>query len=288
LNVPKQINRLGKGLDALIPNIIPNAPVAIEAININAIQPNPFQPRQHFDESALNELAHSIKAHGLTQPIVVRRVENYYELVVGERRLKACQKNKQTTILAIVKNISDQQSCELALVENIDRENLSVIEVAQSLQQLIDAFGYTQDTLAQLFSRSRSSIANILRLLKLPADVQKMVLLKQLSEGHARTLVQLSDAPDQCLAMAHNIIENNISVRDAEKHAAKAKRSPSKKPKLNLFDNYTEKLSTQLNTNVKINHRKNQLTIQVEYDRFKDYIAFLDQLCTIEMPPSES
>jgi ParB family chromosome partitioning protein len=286
--VPKQINRLGKGLDALIPNIIPNAPVAIEAININAIQPNPFQPRQHFDESALNELAHSIKAHGLTQPIVVRRVENYYELVVGERRLKACQKNKQTTILAIVKNISDQQSCELALVENIDRENLSVIEVAQSLQQLIDAFGYTQDTLAQLFSRSRSSIANILRLLKLPADVQKMVLLKQLSEGHARTLVQLSDAPDQCLAMAHNIIENNISVRDAEKHAAKAKRSPSKKPKLNLFDNYTEKLSTQLNTNVKINHRKNQLTIQVEYDRFKDYIAFLDQLCTLEMPPSES
>ncbi|MGA0241731.1 MAG: ParB/RepB/Spo0J family partition protein [Candidatus Marinamargulisbacteria bacterium] len=286
--MPKQINRLGKGLDALIPNIIPNAPVAIETIDINAIQPNPFQPRQHFDESALNELAHSIKAHGLTQPIVVRRVANYYELVVGERRLKACQKNKQTTILAIVKNISDQQSCELALVENIDRENLSIIEVAQSLQQLIDSFGYTQDTLAQLFSRSRSSIANILRLLKLPADVQTMVLLKQLSEGHARTLIQLSDTPDQCLAMAHNIIENNISVRDAEKHAAKTKKKTSKKPKLNLFDNYTEKLSTQLNTNVKINHRKNQLTIQVEYDRFKDYIAFLDQLCTIEMPPSES
>ena len=134
--VIKRVNTtesIRKGLDALIPNVIPKTQFAIEQIPIDLIKPNPFQPRQYFDESTLNELAQSIKNHGLNQPVLVRKINNYFELIVGERRLEACKINHFLTIPAIVKNISDKESCEIALVENIDRENLSVIEVAQSL-----------------------------------------------------------------------------------------------------------------------------------------------------------
>ncbi|MEC8677444.1 MAG: ParB/RepB/Spo0J family partition protein [Candidatus Margulisiibacteriota bacterium] len=283
-----QQNRLGKGLDALIPNVIPKTQFAIEQIPIDLIKPNPFQPRQYFDESTLNELAQSIKNHGLNQPVLVRKINNYFELIVGERRLEACKINHFLTIPAIVKNISDKESCEIALVENIDRENLSVIEVAQSLKRLIDEFNYTQETLAKLFSRSRSSIANILRLLKLPSMVQDMVLNGSLSEGHARALIEFSSDEEKCIFIANEVIDKNLSVRQTERLAKSHKKQSEKPKQLHLFDNYIETLSEKLNTDVKIKHRKNELTISVSYDRFKDYISFLDQLCMIEMNSNES
>ena len=283
-----QQNRLGKGLDALIPNVIPKTQFAIEQIPIDLIKPNPFQPRQFFDESTLNELAQSIKNHGLNQPVLVRKINNYFELIVGERRLEACKINHFLTIPAIVKNISDKESCEIALVENIDRENLSVIEVAQSLKRLIDEFNYTQETLAKLFSRSRSSIANILRLLKLPSMVQDMVLNGSLSEGHARALIEFSSDEEKCVFIANEVIDKNLSVRQTERLAKSHKKQPEKPKQLHLFDNYIETLSEKLHTDVKIKHRKNELTISVSYDRFKDYISFLDQLCMIEMNSNES
>ena len=283
-----QQNRLGKGLDALIPNVIPKTQLAIEQIPIELIKPNPYQPRKHFDDDLLKELAHSIKQHGLTQPVLTRKIGNYYELIVGERRLQACKINHFVTIPAIVKDISDKESCEIALVENIDRENLTAIEIAQSLKQLIDEFNYTQETLATLFSRSRSSIANILRLLKLPKLVQNMLLTGELSEGHARTLVEFSNDIEKCTFIAHEIKNQNLTVRQAEKLAKKYRIKREKPKQLQLFDNYIETLSEKLNTNVQIKHRKNQLTISVSYDRFKDYISFLDQLCTIEIDSSES
>ena len=283
-----QQNRLGKGLDALIPNVIPKTQFAIEQIPIDLIKPNPFQPRQYFDESTLNELAQSIKNHGLNQPVLVRKINNYFELIVGERRLEACKINHFLTIPAIVKNISDKESCEIALVENIDRENLSVIEVAQSLKRLIDEFNYTQETLAKLFSRSRSSIANILRLLKLPSMVQDMVLNGSLSEGHARALIEFSSDEEKCIFIANEVIDKNLSVRQTERLAKSHKKQSEKPKQLHLFDNYIETLSEKLHTDVKIKHRKNELTISVSYDRFKDYISFLDQLCMIEMNSNES
>jgi len=286
--VSTQQNRLGKGLDALIPNVIPKTQFAIEQIPIDLIKPNPFQPRQFFDESTLNELAQSIKNHGLNQPVLVRKINNYFELIVGERRLEACKINHFLTIPAIVKNISDKESCEIALVENIDRENLSVIEVAQSLKRLIDEFNYTQETLAKLFSRSRSSIANILRLLKLPSMVQDMVLNGSLSEGHARALIEFSSDEEKCVFIANEVIDKNLSVRQTERLAKSHKKQPEKPKQLHLFDNYIETLSEKLHTDVKIKHRKNELTISVSYDRFKDYISFLDQLCMIEMNSNES
>ena len=287
--MPIQTNRLGKGLDALIPSVIPNTQLQINQLPINDIFPNPFQPRKEFNDSSLKELANSIKQHGLAQPIIVRKLDDGYELIVGERRLEACKLNFQETIPAIVKDVSDKQSCEIALVENIDRENLNVVEIALSLKRLMDDFGYTQETLSRLFSRSRSSIANILRLLKLPDSIQAYISQGQLSEGHARTLIDFSDDEALCLQLANEIMSKKMSVRQAEKLAKSFKKPtrPSSK-QLHLFDNYIEKLSEKLNTDVQIKHRKNQLTISVSYGRFKDYIAFLDQLCTIEISPFES
>ena len=284
-----QTNRLGKGLDALIPSVIPNTQLNIEQLPINQISPNPYQPRKEFNQSSLNELAHSIKQHGLAQPVIVRKIDNRYELIVGERRLEACKLNSFETIPAIIKDISDKQSCEIALVENIDRENLNVIEIAQSLNQLINDFNYTQETLSSLFSRSRSSIANILRLLKLPESIQNYIIQGQLSEGHARTLIDFSNDEALCLQLANEIISKKLSVRQAEQLVKSLKKKDRPQTKqLHLFDNYIEKLSEKLNTDVQIKHRKNQLTISVSYGRFKDYIDFLDQLCTIEISPFES
>ena len=284
-----QTNRLGKGLDALIPSVIPNTQLNIEQLPINQISPNPYQPRKEFNQSSLNELAHSIKQHGLAQPVIVRKNDNRYELIVGERRLEACKLNNFETIPAIIKDISDKQSCEIALVENIDRENLNVIEIAQSLNQLINDFNYTQETLSSLFSRSRSSIANILRLLKLPESIQNYIIQGQLSEGHARTLIDFSNDEALCLQLANEIISKKLSVRQAEQLVKSLKKKDRPQTKqLHLFDNYIEKLSEKLNTDVQIKHRKNQLTISVSYGRFKDYIDFLDQLCTIEISPFES
>lgn len=284
-----KINRLGKGLDALIPSVIPNTQLNIEQLPISLISPNPFQPRKEFNETALKELAHSIKQHGLAQPVIVRKISNAYELIVGERRLEACRLNHFETIPAIIKNITDQQSCEIALVENIDRENLNVIEIAQSLNRLINDFGYTQEELSSLFSRSRSSIANILRLLKLPTSIQDFIIQGQLSEGHARTLIDFSNDEALCLQLANEIISKKLNVRQTENliKTRKTKNKPHSK-QLQLFDNYIETLSEKLKTDVQIKHQKNQLTISVSYGRFRDYIDFLDQLCTLEISPSES
>ena len=284
----KQNPRLGKGLDALIPALVSRNESSVDLLPIDRIRPNPFQPRKYMDPTALAELAHSIKIHGLTQPIVVRPVGNDYEIVVGERRFQACKLNEFTTIPAIVKSVSDKESCEIAIVENIDRENLSVIEIAQSFQNLVDTFGYTQEKLSHIFARSRSSIANIMRLLKLPESVQQLMIEGALLEGHARTLVDHSHDPDTCLALARDIIDKKLTVRQAEAWGkASKKKRPSKT--VAIFDQYATKLSKTLNTPVDIRHnRNNQLTVTESYPQFKAYIAFLDQLCTIEMPPSES
>jgi ParB family chromosome partitioning protein len=284
-----QTNRLGKGLDALIPSVIPNTQLNIEQIPTHLVDPNPFQPRREFNPDRLNELAHSIKHHGLTQPIIVRKVNDRFELIVGERRLQACKLNHFETIPAIVKTITDKESCEVALVENIDRENLNIIEIAHSLQRLINDFSYTQETLSQLFSRSRSSIANILRLLKLPPIIQEKIIKGEISEGHGRAMIDFSTEDTLYLELCETIITKKLSVRQTEQLIQKFKRPQQKQTQqLQLFDNYIETLSDKLNTNVRIKHRKNELTVTVSYKRFKDYISFLDQLCTIDMTPYQS
>ena len=279
-----QHNRLGKGHDALIPSIIPKTNESIQYLPIESIHPNQFQPRKFFDDSSIKELAKSIQENGLAQPIVVKKInETLFELIVGERRLRACKSLKLETIPCIIRDISDKESCKIALIENLDREDLSVIEIASSYQRLIQDFNLTQQDLSDQLGRSRSSIANILRLLNLPKTVQDLILNKSLSEGHARALLEFAENPKKCSELAGQIIDQNLTVRQVEALSKKAPQSTkSDKSSFQLFDNYIEKLSEKFSSSVDIKHKKNKLTISVSYEKFKDYIAFLDLLCNTE------
>jgi len=215
---------LGKGLEALIPqNVSQPAPVAghadvgekVFSLSLDTIDANPLQPRKAFDAEKLRELSASIKEDGVLQPVVVRRRGARYELIMGERRLQAARLAGAESVPAIVKDVRDADSLRLALVENIQRENLNAIEVANAYRALIASFGLSQSDLAHLVGRDRSSVANTLRLLNLPDEVQKMIVEDKITEGHARALLSLPTQKEQ-LALARRIVEENLSVRQTE------------------------------------------------------------------------
>ena len=215
-------NVLGRGLGALIADAA-EEPVtreivvsAIQELNLADIRPNPFQPRTEFDEEALSELAASIKAIGIVQPITVRAVEEgKYEIIAGERRFRASKLAGLSTIPAYIRKTEDDSLLELALIENIQREDLNAIEVAISYQRLIDECNLTQDGLSERVGKKRASIANYLRLLKLPAQIQLAVRDKKISMGHARAILGVED-PDTQLMIFEQILEYDFSVRKVE------------------------------------------------------------------------
>jgi ParB family chromosome partitioning protein len=210
--------RLGRGLEALL------GPAARESVEdtsalrelpVTAISPNPFQPRREFDETALAELTASIEASGLLQPIVVRPVGSRYELIAGERRWRAVQRLGWKTVPAVVREVDDQAALTLALIENLQRDDLSPIDTAIGYQQLMTEFGISQNEVARLVGRDRSTVANTLRLLKLPSNVQQLLQAGELSEGHARALLSL-DSPAEIARLAREAIEGGWSVRQTE------------------------------------------------------------------------
>lgn len=215
-------NVLGRGLGALIADAA-EEPVtkevvvsAIQELDLAAIRPNPFQPRTEFDEEALQELAASIKSIGIVQPITVRAVEDgKYEIVAGERRFRASKMAGLTTIPAYIRKTEDESLLELALIENIQREDLNAIEVAISYQRLIDECSLTQDALSERVGKKRATIANYLRLLKLPAQIQLAVKDKKISMGHARAILGVND-PDTQLMIFEQILKYDFSVRKVE------------------------------------------------------------------------
>lgn len=184
-------------------------------INVDEIRSNPYQPRTYFDENALNELADSIKEHGLLEPIIVKKGIKGYELVAGERRTKASKIAGLKTIPAIVKDFNDQEMMELALIENIQREDLSSIEEANAYKKFMDTLGYTQEQLANRFNKSRTYITNILGLLNLPSIVQNMVMDGKISTSHARVLSKMNDE-NEIISLANKIVNENLTVRDIE------------------------------------------------------------------------
>lgn len=188
-------------------------------IAISRIVPSPYQPRKEFDKEALDALTMSIKGKGVLQPLLVRKVGQNYEIIAGERRWRASQMAGLTQVPVIIKDFSDKETLEVALVENLIRENLSAIEEAEAFQRLIEEFSHTQDALSNIVGKSRSHIANTLRLLGLPSSVQKMIKDDKLSAGHARTLVGLENAEE----VAKKIIDNGLSVRATEELVAKLK-----------------------------------------------------------------
>ncbi|WP_455377863.1 ParB/RepB/Spo0J family partition protein [Petrachloros mirabilis] len=211
---------LGRGLEALLPTTkpasMPELP-EVQHLRIDAIVPNRYQPRQTFSQQELAELASSLKQSGLLQPILVRRKgDGMYELISGERRWRAARELGLETIQAIVRNCSDEESILLALVENLQREDLNPIETARAYQRMMNEFGLTQDIIAQRVGCERSSIANIVRLLNLPIEVQQLIETDQLSIGHAKVILGIS-SPSEQLRIAQLVASKNLSVRETEK-----------------------------------------------------------------------
>lgn len=212
---------LGKGLGALLgaetsSPASSGEPGSVSMIQISDIEANPFNPRTHFEREALEELSQSIAVHGIIQPLTVRKVgQDKYQLISGERRFRASQLAGLTEVPAYVRIANDQTMLEMALVENIQREDLNAIEVALSYQRLIDECSLTQDQLSQKVAKSRSSITNFLRLLKLPAEIQAGVRDNQISMGHARALVSAGDEQQQ-ISIFEQVVAHGLSVRDTE------------------------------------------------------------------------
>src|SRR5258708_19155121 len=236
-------NALGRGLSALLndsENVQPNKNNAslgsevgnlgsVNEIKLSEIEVNPFQPRTDFDEQALLELADSIKLQGLIQPITVRRVNAHsYQLISGERRLRASKLAGLTQVPAYVRTANDQQMLEMALIENIQRENLNAIEVALSFQRMIDECNLKQEELGERVSKNRSTVTNYLRLLKLPPTIQASIRDGQISMGHARALITINDSTKQ-LYIHKLITKDGLSVRKVEELARDLQRSPVKK-----------------------------------------------------------
>ena len=206
----KKQNGLGRGLDAILPK------TETPEITISKIQTNPFQPRKEFDEDALEELASSIKELGIIQPITVRKLGfDQYRLISGERRLRASEMAGLTKIPTYIRIANDQQMLEMALVENIQRENLNPIEVALSFKRLIEECDLTQEACSERVGKNRSTITNFLRLLKLPEEIQLGLQMKKISMGHARALINVSDKQKQ-LNIYHDAVANGFSVREVE------------------------------------------------------------------------
>ena len=261
---------LGKGLEQLFnsemdfntfeKDIVENTNKSdIVEIEIADIRSNPYQPRTHFDEEALKELAESIKEHGLLEPIIVKKSIKGYELVAGERRTKASKLAGLKTIPAIIKDFNDLQMMELALIENIQREDLSAIEEANAYKKFIDNMGYTQEELANRFNKSRTYITNLLGLLKLPVSVQNMVMDGSITSSHARVLSKMENE-DEIIKLAERIKNESLTVRDIEdisRDTEIPKRKQIKKEEKDLkLKIYENTLRDVIGTKVKVSKNK--------------------------------
>jgi len=275
--------RLGKGLDALIPSLSIDEDEKVIEIPLNQLRANPYQPRKTFDEESIKELAESIRQHGVIQPIIVRSVLKGYEIIAGERRFRASQFCGNTTIPAVVKSFSDQQVMEIALIENLQRENLNAMEVAVAYQGLMDQFQLTQEELSLKVGKSRSHIANFLRLLSLPDEVKEYVSRGTLSMGHARALVGLKDSA-VIMQLAKQCIDHEWSVRDLENAVQQLdkKKLESKKTAVKKRDPYIEEVEEGLRerykTTVKIKENKDKGKIVINYYSKQDLQRLLDIL----------
>ncbi|MEF2969209.1 ParB/RepB/Spo0J family partition protein [Paenibacillus sp. M1] len=275
--------RLGKGLDALIPSLSVQDDDKVIEIPLNQLRANPYQPRKTFDEEAIRELAESIRQHGVIQPIIVRSVLKGYEIIAGERRFRASQYCGNTTIPAVVRPFSDQQVMEIALIENLQRENLNAMEIAVAYQGLMDQFQLTQEELSLKVGKSRSHIANFLRLLSLPDEVKEYVSRGTLSMGHARALVGIKDSAKikqlakQCIDHEWNVRELEDAVQQLDRNK-KEKSKPVNKKRDPYMDEVEESLRERYKTTVKIKSNKDKGKIEINFYSKQDLQRLLDIL----------
>jgi len=278
-------SRLGRGLGALITDIDevvaePSKEVAAAAseIDVNLIDVFKDQPRKKFDEEALSELAESIKIHGVIQPLILKKRGERYSIIAGERRYRAARKAGLKTVPAIMKDIDEKEILELSIIENIQREDLDAIEEANAIAMLMKEYSLTQEQAAERLGKSRSAVANTLRLIKLPAAVRDMVASGELSAGHARCLVPLSAA--QAEKAAEVIVSRRLSVRETEEYVKKLTSEPQKKPakKESTFKDAEFELSRRYDTKVRIAGSEQKGKITIEYKSKEQLEALYDML----------
>jgi ParB family transcriptional regulator, chromosome partitioning protein len=263
---------LGKGLSALIPDAPEPPRAGVLEIDIDLLAPNDLQPRVQMDDARLQELADSIKANGIIQPILVRRTGATYRIIAGERRWRAAQRAGLHKVPVVVRDVSDgKELLELALIENIQRENLNAVDEALAYRRLADEFGLTQDQIAAAVGKDRSSVANFMRLLKLPEEVRADLASGALSMGHARALLALTDAPAQRHA-AREVISRGLSVRDTELLIKKLGKPASDRetrtaaPKADVHTRAAEdRMRVALGARVRIIRRKGGGVIQIDF-----------------------
>lgn len=276
--------RLGKGLDALIPSLNVSDDDKVIEIPLKDLRPNPYQPRKTFNEDSIGELAQSIKEHGVIQPIIVRTVLRGYEIIAGERRFRASQQCGLERIPAVVRKFTDQQVMEIALIENVQREDLNAIEIANAYQGLVEQFQFTQEELSVKVGKSRSHIANFLRLLQLPEEVKQHVSRGTLSMGHARAIVGVKDDKTK-KELANLTVKNEWSVRFLEdyiKQLEEEKQPQKEKTKDKRKDPYIDQLEESLRdryrTTVKIKHQNDKGKIELLYYSKDDLERLLEIL----------
>ena len=294
---------LGKGLDSLIPNSVlkPATPeklaeenkvsvkteekAAETMVKITKIEPNREQPRKHFDEEALNELAESIKHYGLLSPILVQDKKDHYEIIAGERRWRAAKIAGLKEVPVIIREYTEREIAEIALIENVQREDLNPIEEAMGYKRLIEEFDLKQEEVAECVSKSRSAITNSLRLLKLSEEVQKYLVDGELSMGHARALLAVEDSEKQTF-LAKKIINEKLSVRDVEKLVKNLDKPVKEKPAPDtqlqaIYESYEEKIKQSLATKVKISpsvKTKGAGKFEIEFYSTEDFERILERI----------
>lgn len=283
---------LGRGLSELLSGETPPHSRTVVEIPVEDIQPNPNQPRRNLDEDSLEELTASIEAHGVLQPVLVRRRDETYELVAGERRWRAAKRAGLETISCLVQDIDDRTSLQIALIENLQRDDLNEIELATGYRQLLDDFGLTQEELAQHIGKSRSAVTNTLRLLELPDEIQQLVRNGSISPGHARALLGLSGGEEAVVELADRIEEEGLSVRQVEQivrdtetpeapedddETEDSTATPQQEKDVLLAD-AEERIQTALATKVSIKERAKGGQIEIRFFDDDDLSRIVDEI----------
>jgi ParB family chromosome partitioning protein len=274
---------LGKGIQAFFPNLEVQEEEVIKEIKLNQLRPNPYQPRKYFLEEAIHELKDSILEHGILQPLIVRKSIKGYEIVAGERRFRAAKEAKLETVPAVVREMTDQQMMELALLENLQREDLTPIEEAAAYEKLMDELKLTQEQLAKRLGKSRPHIANHIRLLSLPSFIQEMISNGTISMGHGRALLGLKNK-EKLKAVVNRIEKENLNVRQLEKLIQQLNQDVPretkkvKKEKNIFFEERESFLRERFGTSVKIKETNNKGKIEIEFFSKEDLERILEVL----------
>ncbi len=283
----RQKGGLGSGLDSLFEQNAADAGTGVQTLRVSEIEQNRAQPRRHFDDDAITELAQSIQTHGMLQPIVVRPIDGgHYQIVAGERRWRAAKRIGLSEVPVIIRELSDAEAGQIALVENLQRENLSPIEEALGYQTLMQQYQLTQEEVAQIVGRSRPAVANALRLLNLPASVQESLEKGRLTVGHAKALAAIRD-PELLLSLAQRACDDRITVREIEQIAKKQgeeKPAPAalgKTPEQVYYEEMEISLSSHLGRKVHVQNGRKKGTLTLEFYNKED-LQTLCQLLTKE------